>query len=66
MANPGTVDLILFRELNDQASFKFDLSAFGQFSRVQVFSPRGRARLEGNVFEAMLNDKLDFVWAQLQ
>ena len=66
VANPGTVDLILFRELNDQASFKFDLSAFGQFSRVQVFSPRGRARLEGNVFEAMLNDKLDFVWAQLQ
>lgn len=60
----GSLDAILFRELNAQATFALDLTSYGvtQPSVADVLSPRGSASLTDGRLAVTVPEKLDFVW----
>lgn len=67
------LDVLLFRELNPQATCEIDLSPYGLAPApsslahpMKVLSPRGSARLAGTKLVVEQCDKLDFVWARLE
>ena len=71
----GGLDVILFRELNDETDYEVDLRLFVGAVGIgrspvptgmcEVLSPRGTAVADGLRLKVKVDEKLDFVWVRI-
>lgn len=71
----GELDVILFRELNDETDYEVDLRLFVGAVGIarspvptgmcEVLSPRGTAVADGQRLKVKVDEKLDFVWVRI-